>query len=44
MVKDVFRMVGAMMFDGVGYDPEAMLLRIEIGMAFYMTHGFIPFF
>lgn len=44
MVKDVFRMVGAMMFDGVGYDHEIMLTRMQMGLAIYMTPNFLPFF
>lgn len=44
MIKDVFRMMGVIIFDGVGYNPELMLTRMQMGMAIYMTPGFLPFF
>lgn len=44
MFRDIFRMMGVLMLDGVGYNPEVILTRMQIGLAFYMTPGFLPFF
>ena len=44
LITDMFRMIFVQMFDSVGYDYEIMLLRTQMGIAIYMTPGFLPFF
>lgn len=43
-IKDIFRFMLVMVFSGVGYDPEVLVTRFQIAIAFYMTPGFLPFF
>jgi len=42
--KDIFRLIGVMLFDSTGYNPELMLTRIQMGIAIYMTPSYLPFF
>jgi len=44
MVIDVFRLLGVMMFDSVGYDHEVYSIRLQIGMAIWMAPEYLPFF
>lgn len=43
-MKDVGRLIGMLMLDGVGYNLDLLLTRMQIGLAMWMTPGFLPFF
>lgn len=42
--KDIGRLIGMLMLDGIGYNLELMLTRMQMGLAMWMTPGYLPFF
>ena len=43
-LKDIGRLMGVMFLEGVGFNGDILLTRIQMGLAFWMTPGFIPFY